>query len=55
MPAGVHSSKTVKKVEWLVIIDFKPILSCYLCNYRVRSGRERKSGTHGTLKPKTLN
>ena len=31
----------LKQIEQLVIIAFKPILSCYLCNYRVYSGSER--------------
>jgi len=30
-------AEQLKQVEWLVIITFKSILSCYLCNYRVNS------------------
>jgi hypothetical protein len=37
MPLSVNSSNAVKKLKSPIIIVFKPMLPCYLCNYRVKT------------------
>jgi hypothetical protein len=50
MPLSVNSSNAVKKAEKAIIIVFKPILPCYLCNYRVKPNKPNSP----TIKPTRL-